>query len=90
VDGIRIILHGNGTCDLLTPSLRLEFTSKSTRAPADQAQSEEVSGNRQIEGTAKHWRGEFGFVLGDDGAEYFLHSRECLKSGIAFPKCGTA
>jgi cold shock CspA family protein len=43
---------------------------------------------RQIEGTIKHWRGEFGFVLGEDGADYFLHSRECLKSGIAFPKFG--
>jgi cold shock CspA family protein len=43
---------------------------------------------RQIEGTVKHWRGEFGFVLGDDGADYFLHSRECLKSGIAIPKSG--
>jgi cold shock CspA family protein len=43
---------------------------------------------RQIEGTVKHWRGEFGFVLGEDGADYFLHSRECLKSGIAIPKSG--
>jgi cold shock CspA family protein len=43
---------------------------------------------RQIEGTVKHWRGEFGFVLGEDGADYFLHSRECLKSGMAIPKSG--
>ena len=43
---------------------------------------------RQIEGTIKHWRGEFGFVLGEDGADYFLHSRERLKSGMAFPKLG--
>jgi hypothetical protein len=35
-----------------------------------------------------HWRGEFGFVLGEDAADYFLHSRECLKSGITFPKLG--
>jgi cold shock CspA family protein len=43
---------------------------------------------RQIEGTVKHWRGEFGFVIGEDGADYFLHCRECLKSGIALPKLG--
>ena len=43
---------------------------------------------RQIEGTVKHWRGEFGFVIGEDGADYFLDSRECLKAGIAFPKSG--
>jgi cold shock CspA family protein len=42
---------------------------------------------RQIEGTVKHWRGEFGFVIGEDGADS-LHSRECLKAGIAFPKSG--
>jgi cold shock CspA family protein len=42
----------------------------------------------RIEGTVKHWRGQFGFVIGEDGADYFLHSRECIKSGIAFPKLG--
>jgi cold shock CspA family protein len=42
----------------------------------------------QIEGIVKHWRREFGFVLGEDGADYFLHSRECLKSGIAIPNLG--
>ena len=42
---------------------------------------------RQIEGMVKHWRREFGFV-GEDGADYFLHSRECLKSGIAIPNSG--
>jgi cold shock CspA family protein len=43
---------------------------------------------RQIKGIVKHWRGEFGFVFGDHGADYFLHSRECLKSGMAIPKSG--
>jgi hypothetical protein len=30
---------------------------------------------RQIEGTIKHWRGEFGFVLGDDRADHFHRSK---------------
>jgi cold shock CspA family protein len=84
-------------CDFLTPVQRIEFTSK----PSSQqtARSKGASHRRsrtgdfnfmaqQIEGTVKHWRGEFGFVLGEDGVDYFLHSREFLKSEIAFPKLG--
>jgi cold shock protein len=40
-------------------------------------------------GTCKVWRGEFGFILTDDGRDnVFLHHRECERCQIQTPKAG--
>jgi cold shock CspA family protein len=39
----------------------------------------------RITGTCKVWRGEYGFVIADDGSDVFLHCRECARCGIQPP-----
>jgi cold shock CspA family protein len=81
-------------CDFLTPGQRSNSRPNRPALPANNAERRRFTLSkfgfmaRQIEGAVKHWRGEFGFIIGEDGADYFLHSRECLKSGIAFPRFG--
>lgn len=43
----------------------------------------------KVTGTRKVWRGEFGYILADDGNDVFLHYRECERCGIQFPMQAT-
>ena len=44
--------------------------------------------SEKISGVCKVWRGEYGFLLADDGRAVFLHYRECERCGIRPPKAG--
>ena len=44
--------------------------------------------SEKIGGVCKVWRGEYGFLLVDDGRAVFLHYRECERCGIRPPKAG--
>jgi hypothetical protein len=45
--------------------------------------------SEKISGVCKVWRGEYGFLLADDGRAVFLHYRECERCGIRPPKPAT-
>ena len=42
--------------------------------------------SEKISGVCKVWRGEYGFLLADDGRAVFLHYRECERCAL---RCGT-
>jgi len=44
--------------------------------------------SEKVSGVCKVWRGEYGFLLADDGRAVFLHYRECERCGIRPPKTG--
>jgi cold shock protein len=47
-----------------------------------------VTMTSKVTGTRKVWRGEFGYILADDGNDVFLHYRECERCGIQTPNAG--
>jgi cold shock CspA family protein len=44
--------------------------------------------SEKVYGSVRRWCGEYGFVSGDDGGEFFLHINELAKSKMAMPRPG--